>query len=219
MRCTRSRRLRVAGLVFALLALVACGSRGPVRAARPELERASVQEPPERTFDVERYALDLRLLPDDRRIEGTCRIPLDFPPGRGVQYQSMGFAILGEIIARASGRSCAEYLRDEIFHPLGMHDTALGAPEEWFTGPHPNVERIPEIRVPADMQGEDTWNWNSRYWRMLGSPWGGLLTTPSDLGLFAQMMLGGGQRNGWGRNSRPFQLSRRHVGARAQRCA
>lgn len=140
--------------------------------------------------------LRLEQAPLSAFVEGTCRIPLDFPPGRGVQYQSMGFAILGEIIARVSGRSCAEYLRDEIFDPLGMHDTALGAPEEWFTGPHPNVDRIPEIRVPADMQGEDTWNWNSRYWRMLGSPWGGLLTTPSDLGLFAQMMLGNGRIGG-----------------------
>ena len=36
-------------------------------------------------------------------VEGTCEVELDFHAGRGVRYQSMGFAILGEIIQRVSG--------------------------------------------------------------------------------------------------------------------
>ncbi|HVX56225.1 MAG TPA: serine hydrolase domain-containing protein, partial [Candidatus Saccharimonadales bacterium] len=83
-------------------------------------------------------------------------------------------------------------VREEIFEPLGMRDTALGAPDEWWSGPEPTMERVPEIRVPEAMRAETTWNWNSRYWRMLGSPWGGMLTTPADLARFAQMMLSGG---------------------------
>ena len=82
--------------------------------------------------------------------------------------------------------------RSEIFDPLGMKDTALGAPETWFAGPQPTVERIAEVRIPSDQQHETTWNWNSKYWRKLGVPWGGLLTTPADLGRFALMMLRGG---------------------------
>ena len=126
----------------------------------------------------------------------TCKIKLEFPPGRGVQYQSMGFAILGEIITRVTGRTCAEFVRDEIFRPLGMADTALGAPADWFEGPQPVAERIPEIRVPEELQWALSWNWNSRYWRMLGAPWGGMLTTPADLARFAQMMLNHGTRDG-----------------------
>lgn len=125
-------------------------------------------------------------------VEDTCAVQTTFPPGRGVQYQSMGFAVLGEIIHRVSGLSCAEFLRREFFEPMQMNDTALGMPDDWLTGPSPKVERIAGIRVPEDQAGCD-WNWNSEYWRKLGAPWGGLLTTPADLGRFAQMMLNRGR--------------------------
>jgi CubicO group peptidase (beta-lactamase class C family) len=125
-------------------------------------------------------------------VEDTCDCEPAFAPGRGVQYQSMGFALLGEIVARIAGMPCSEFVRRELFEPLGMHDTALGAPEAWFGGTSPKVDRIPEIRVPADQQAGSDWNWNSRYWRSLGAPWGGMLTTPWNLAKFARTMLGGG---------------------------
>lgn len=128
-------------------------------------------------------------------VDHVCNVKTHFPPGRGVRYQSMGFCILGEIIRRLTGRPCAEVLREEIFRPLGMNDTVLGAPEDWFSGPEPAVQRIAEIRVPEDQQNLD-WNWNSRYWRSFGAPWGGLLTTPADLARFATMMLRGGELGG-----------------------
>lgn len=130
--------------------------------------------------------------PLSRFVERTCEEPLTFPPGRGVQYQSMGFTILGEVIARVTGRSCPEFLQQELFAPLGMNDTVLGAPDEWFEGEVLQVARIPTVHVPADHADGSTWNWNSRYWRQLGAPWGGLLTTARDLAAFAQFMLRGG---------------------------
>lgn len=144
------------------------------------------------------------MLPDNRElraahaplsafVEGTCGVEPDFPAGRGVQYQSMGFAVLGELIHRVSGRTCAEFLRAEFFEPLGMRDTVLGAPDAWFTGDEPAVDRIAEIRPPQEQADASDWGWNSRYWRGLGAPWGGLLTTPADLAKFAQMMLAGGR--------------------------
>lgn len=122
-------------------------------------------------------------------VEDTCDVPLSFPAGRGVQYQSMGFAILGEIIQRVSGKPCAAFLADEIFEPLGMRDSALGAPEDWFTGDSPRIERCADVRLPPEQHDAENWHWNSRYWRSLGAAWGGLLTTPGDLGKLAQMML------------------------------
>ncbi|MEX0704020.1 MAG: serine hydrolase domain-containing protein [Planctomycetales bacterium] len=122
-------------------------------------------------------------------VAGACAVAPDFPPGRGVQYSSMAFALLGEIVRRITGKTCAEFLRHELFAPLGMADTALGAPDGWFDGDAPAAARIPEIRVPPDQVGDEGWNWNSRYWRQLGAPWGGLLTTPADLARFAQFML------------------------------
>jgi CubicO group peptidase (beta-lactamase class C family) len=130
-------------------------------------------------------------------VTGACSSPLAFLPGHGVQYQSMGFALLGEIIHRVTGKSCTQFLHDEIFIPLGMHDTALGAPDTWFEGPTPKVDRIAEVLIPegTEMAHEKArhWDWNSRYWRQLGVPWGGLLTTPADLGMFGRMLLGTGR--------------------------
>ena len=117
-----------------------------------------------------------------------------FAPGRGVSYQSTGIAILGELIQRITGTSCPSFLRKEIFEPLGMTDSWLGVPAWWFDGAEPPANRIAEVRVPDDLIGQD-WNWNSRYWRMLGAPWGGLLTTPTDLAKFCLMMLGKGTGN------------------------
>jgi len=122
-------------------------------------------------------------------VAATCALTPDFPPGRSVQYQSMGYAVLGEIIHRITGQTCAAFLENELLGPLGLEDTALGAPDTWFTGETPRIERIVPMRLPEDQVGADDWNWNSRYWRQLGAPWGGLLTTPLDLGQLAQLML------------------------------
>ncbi|GAB4148394.1 MAG: serine hydrolase domain-containing protein [Planctomycetaceae bacterium] len=127
-------------------------------------------------------------------VEATCQSEPAFPPGRGVQYQSMGFALLGEIIKRVRRVTCSEFLRTEFFEPLEMHDTELGAPASWFDSSDgiAKANRIAEIRLPEGQHPDDGWNWNSRYWRSLGAPWGGLLTTPADLARFAQMMLNEG---------------------------
>lgn len=120
----------------------------------------------------------------------------DFAPGRGVQYQSMGFAILGEMILQVTGKSAPQFLHDEFFAPLGMNDTALGAPESWYAGGRPKIERIAGLRLTAEQADEKTWNWHSRYWRQLGAPWGGLLTTPADFAKYAEMWLQRGQVDG-----------------------
>lgn len=127
-------------------------------------------------------------------VEGTSRAELAFPPGRGIQYQSMGFATLGAIIETVAGVSCREFLRREFFEPLEMHDTTLGAPDEWFEGNLPKADRIAEIRIPDSANMEPSWDWNSRYWLSLGAPWGGILTTPADLARYARMMLNRGSR-------------------------
>ena len=130
-------------------------------------------------------------------VAGTCAAEMGFPPGRGVRYQSMGFGLLGEIIRTLSGRSCADFLRTEIFQQLWMNDTSLGAPAEWYDEQNGRAARVAEIRVPDDQRdAANDWGWNSRYWRGLGAPWGGVLSTPADLARFAQAMLSGGTIDG-----------------------
>lgn len=114
-------------------------------------------------------------------IEATCRHPLLFPPGTRVRYQSMGTLMLSAVIEAIAGRPISEFLDREIFRPLGMLDTQLGLTD-------PDLGRVAELRVAPDRVNAD-WNWNSDYWLRLGSPWGGLLTTPADLARFALAML------------------------------
>jgi CubicO group peptidase (beta-lactamase class C family) len=127
--------------------------------------------------------------PLSRFFDEVCRAELLFAPGRGVSYSSCAFVLLGELIARIAGMPLSQFLRDEMFEPLGMNDSALGAPPEWFEGQSPLVDRFASVRVPAEQAEGDDWNWNSRYWRTLGAPWGGLLSTAADVARFAAAML------------------------------
>ena len=49
--------------------------------------------------------------------------PLDFAPGERMSYSNSGYVLLGHLVERLSGQSYAEYLRANIFEPLGMHDS------------------------------------------------------------------------------------------------
>jgi CubicO group peptidase (beta-lactamase class C family) len=54
-------------------------------------------------------------------------------PGQKAGYHAAaGMSVLGEIVARTSGRPFDEYVREEIFLPLGMHDCWVGMPEDRY---------------------------------------------------------------------------------------
>lgn len=48
-----------------------------------------------------------------------------YTPGERWVYANFGYGVLDHIIARVSGRSYAEYLRDELFRPLGLARTSV----------------------------------------------------------------------------------------------
>ena len=106
-------------------------------------------------------------------VAGACKTPLLFTPGTRVQYQSMGILLAAEIVERVTRHSLPDFLRDELFRPLGMKQTTLGL------GGRP-VSSTMLSQVTADPE----WNWNSKYWRELASPWGGAHSTASDITLF-----------------------------------
>jgi CubicO group peptidase (beta-lactamase class C family) len=120
-----------------------------------------------------------------RFVEETCALKLLFPPGTKVNYQSMGIAMLAEIVHQVSGLELKEFVRKEVFEPLEMPDTSLG----WQPA---KKQRIAAVRIPEDQLKND-WNWNSPYWLGFGAPWGGMITTPADFARFCQMMLNGGR--------------------------
>ena len=57
------------------------------------------------------------------------RVPLEFQPGDRWRYGASA-DILGAVIEVASGKKLGDFLKEEIFEPLGMKDTAFYVPEE-----------------------------------------------------------------------------------------
>jgi len=48
------------------------------------------------------------------------------PPGERYEYANFGYGVLDQIIARESGTSYADFMRREVFLPLGMTHTSVG---------------------------------------------------------------------------------------------
>ena len=119
-------------------------------------------------------------------IEGAIRdtVPL-FAPGTDLSYQSMGTLVVAELVQRLSGLPIADFLKQEVFDPLGLKSTALGSDGL-------SRERIVRVQTPHYQQGSD-FGWNSSYWQQLGAPWGGMFSSPEDFAVICQMLLGGGR--------------------------
>jgi CubicO group peptidase (beta-lactamase class C family) len=111
-----------------------------------------------------------------------------FRAGTRFSYSSSGTLVVAEIIQRLSGLSIREYVRREIFEPLGLKSTGLGS--QGFTR-----ERLVRTTVPEYQAGGGDFGWNSTYWQEFGSPAGGLFSSPEDYAVLCALMLGGGK---WG---------------------
>ncbi len=49
--------------------------------------------------------------------------PLEFEPGTKYKYSNSGYALLGYIIEKISGKKYETYLKEQVLSPLGMNDT------------------------------------------------------------------------------------------------
>lgn len=47
----------------------------------------------------------------------------DFKAGIRYEYSNTGYFLLGIVIERVSGQSMAQFAQEQIFRPLGMHET------------------------------------------------------------------------------------------------
>jgi len=56
-------------------------------------------------------------------IAGVASKPLNFTPGTQWDYSNNGYILLGMLIEKLSGKSYADFLKDNIFDPLGMTDS------------------------------------------------------------------------------------------------
>jgi CubicO group peptidase (beta-lactamase class C family) len=119
-------------------------------------------------------------------LEAAQQVEPEFQPGTDSRYSSVGFLLLGAAIETITGTPLDRYLHDTFFEPLGMGSTWLGLPQDAADQLLPTV--MP-CELPAWQTEARHWDWNSRYWRTLGAPWGGLISTASDLGCFAREIL------------------------------
>jgi CubicO group peptidase (beta-lactamase class C family) len=63
----------------------------------------------------------------DEFVARVARLPLAYQPGTRWQY-SISMDLQGAIVERLTGRRLADFLREELFAPLGMTDTAFFVP-------------------------------------------------------------------------------------------
>ena len=115
------------------------------------------------------------------------QLPLAFEPGERWMY---GFSIdiLGVIIEVLTGKSLGEYLKENIFDPLGMSDTGFFVPAE-------KQDRIATLyHINDDMKPDQRDNPSSKPYFESGG--GGLYSTVKDYSRFAQMLLHGGTLDG-----------------------
>jgi len=61
----------------------------------------------------------------ERYVRSLSRRTLLFAPGEKFKYSNMAFDVLGDVIAKTSGRPFEDYVQDEILTPLGMKDSTL----------------------------------------------------------------------------------------------
>jgi CubicO group peptidase (beta-lactamase class C family) len=132
-----------------------------------------------------RRELSERRAPDEEFLRAACRSHLHFEPGTRYEYCSLSFTILGELITRLSGLPYPEYLRRQIFEPLGMRDTSFAPTAA------PQSRTACVYGVDADSERF------ANYIGTTAAPGAALWSTAADLIAFGQALLRGGLYNGY----------------------
>ena len=156
------------------------------------------------TYPIQALIRDLRIGGDgpmlptqspstDEWLRNLGSLPLLAQPGERWMYQVSG-DVLGALIARVSGQPLGTFMRERIFDPLGMKDTAFHVPAE-------KIGRLPEFYFfnrqanavdVFDGMADSAWGSEPPF----ESAGGGLVSTVDDYFAFSRMMLNKGQHGG-----------------------
>ena len=96
----------------------------------------------------------------------------------------MAILLATEVARLISGEDILPFVNRTVIQPLKMQHSVLGL------GTFKLDEMVPvqiEHAAPEAGGGDPTakdWDWNSPYWRKLGSPWGGVHASAPDVGRF-----------------------------------
>jgi CubicO group peptidase (beta-lactamase class C family) len=129
-------------------------------------------------------------------VDKIATIPLLFQPGTKWSY-SAAVDIQGYIIEKLSGQSFGDFMRDNIYKPLGMKDTGFYVPDA-------NGARLSGVFVKNELTGNKLFELLSTFPNVqdftkpppLESGGGGAVSTADDYALFCQMILNKGELNG-----------------------
>jgi CubicO group peptidase (beta-lactamase class C family) len=138
-------------------------------------------------------------LPPDEWIRRLGALPLVYQPGERWMYNTAA-NVTGVLIARATGMSFGEALRERICEPLGMKDTR-------FTVRGQSMSRLATLYLAEEFHGEIAIEDGPHgYWSrppVFEDCGGGLVSTISDYLAFASALLAGGAHQGERVLSRP----------------
>jgi CubicO group peptidase (beta-lactamase class C family) len=136
----------------------------------------------------------------DEFMQRLGRLPLAHQPGERWLYHTSG-EILGVLIARVAGKPLGAFLRERIFDPLGMTDTAFRVPTEELGRLPPcyGTDLVTGERIIVEEAGGGYAARASAF----ESGAGGLVSTVDDLLAFGRMMLPNGASGGERVLSRP----------------
>lgn len=129
-------------------------------------------------------------------VAAICRTPPESRPGERVRYSiTPAHAVMAEMVRRVDGgeRSFGQIMREDVFEPLGMHDTALGLPDALRDRLCPVVvaDRTPGLLDPDLLEA-----FNLILSPDFEMPAGGYVTTIADFARFAEMLRRGGELDG-----------------------
>lgn len=123
---------------------------------------------------------DRQLAQTDETIRAWMKagIPFSTAPGTAFEYSNYGFGILGLIVAKASGKSYADYVRDNILRPLGMNASTF------------EMSQVPREQIALGYRREDN-SWKPEPILAHGSfgSMGGLWTNAHDLARYVAFLL------------------------------
>ena len=126
--------------------------------------------------------------PPDEFIRRLGALPLVHQPGERWMYNTAA-DVTGVLIARATGMSFGDAVRERICEPLGMKDTAFSVPAE-------NIDRLATAYQRDEATGKlVVADAPAGYWSrppVFESGGGGLVSTANDYLAFASAMLAGG---------------------------
>ncbi|MFM9910542.1 MAG: serine hydrolase domain-containing protein, partial [Chitinophagaceae bacterium] len=130
------------------------------------------------------------------RMKAMGKLPLSFQPGTKWQY-GLNTDLLGCLIEVISGMTLDDFLRKNIFEPLGMKDT-------YFNVPASKADRLATVYTEDSLQNIIKWSHEFRridpdyptMRKRYFSGGAGLSSTAFDYAVFMQLFLNGGKYNG-----------------------